>query len=67
MTDPHEADTHVEQLRAALEANGVRLPSVRVEPTSLSAPYAPPLITLGNCNLATAHALTAALRKAADR
>lgn len=65
---PHEADAHLAQLRAALAANGITLPSLRVDPPSLtSAPYARPLITLGNCNLLTAQALTAALRKAAER
>jgi hypothetical protein len=29
--------------------------------------YGTPLVELGNCNLDTARALTAALRKAADR
>ncbi|KUM74804.1 hypothetical protein J7F01_00445 [Streptomyces sp. ISL-22] len=67
MTTPHEADTQVEQLRAALAANGVTLPSLRVDLPSLTALPARPLVALGNCNLATVQALTAVLRKAAAR
>jgi hypothetical protein len=62
---PHEADTHVDQLRTALAANGITLPSLRIELPSLTASYTPPLVALGNCNLATIQALTTALRKAA--
>ncbi|WP_328358499.1 hypothetical protein OG828_19990 [Streptomyces sp. NBC_00457] len=62
---PHEADPHVEALRAALAANGITLPSLGLELPTLTGPYALPLIALGNCNLATADALTTALRKAA--
>ncbi|AZQ36891.1 hypothetical protein EJ357_28410 [Streptomyces cyaneochromogenes] len=69
MTAPHptEVDAHLEQLRAALAANGITLPSLRVNLPSLTALPARPLIALGNCNLVTAEALTAALRRAADR
>ncbi|MFI5568107.1 hypothetical protein ACIA6T_12315 [Streptomyces sp. NPDC051740] len=64
---PHDdTETCVEHLRAALEANGITLPSLTVDlPTFAGAYTAPPLIALGNCNAATARALTAALRKAA--
>ncbi|GAP53432.1 hypothetical protein [Streptomyces azureus] len=64
----HETDTCVDDLRAALEANGITLPSLGVDlPTFASALPARPLIALGNCNEVTARALTAALRKAADQ
>ncbi|MGW0456738.1 hypothetical protein [Streptomyces tendae] len=57
-----------EQLRAALAANGIALPSLGIDlPTFAGAYAAPPLIALGNCNEETARALTAALRKAAGR
>ncbi|WP_405587666.1 hypothetical protein [Streptomyces sp. NBC_01092] len=60
-------DTHLEELRTALEANGITLPSLGVDLPSFTALPARPLIALGNCNLATAEALAAALRKAAER
>ncbi|MBZ6254696.1 hypothetical protein KVH22_03865 [Streptomyces olivaceus] len=61
----HDSTTPVEQLRAALQANGITLPSLGTDlPTFASAYAVPPLVTLGNCNEATARALTAALRKA---
>ncbi|WP_282700811.1 hypothetical protein [Streptomyces sp. CC219B] len=66
---PHdnEVATCVQQLRTALEANGITLPSLGVDlPTFASAHPTPPLIALGNCNHATARALTVALRKAAE-
>ncbi|CAM5463133.1 MULTISPECIES: hypothetical protein [Streptomyces] len=57
----------VEDLRAALALHGITLPSLRVDLPSFAGTYAPPagLVTLGNCNTATARALAAALRKAA--
>ncbi|MGX1908590.1 hypothetical protein ACWIID_06995 [Streptomyces phaeochromogenes] len=70
MADSAPDDVHacVEQLRTALVANGITLPSLGVESMSFAAAYAAPhLVALGNCNLATAHALAAALHKAADR
>ncbi|MBT2524285.1 hypothetical protein J7E91_02245 [Streptomyces sp. ISL-99] len=56
-----EAQTTVEELRAALTAHGITLPSLGRDFGT------PPLVILGNCNLATARALTAVLRKATDR
>ncbi|MFD5796195.1 hypothetical protein ACFWIO_22195 [Streptomyces diastatochromogenes] len=58
----------VEELRAALALHGITLPSLRVDLPSFAGTYTPPagLVALGNCNTATAHALAAALRKAAD-
>ncbi|MEU6670278.1 hypothetical protein [Streptomyces sp. NPDC046727] len=57
----------VEDLRAALALHGITLPSLRVDLPSLASTYCPPagLVTLGNCNTATARALAAALRKTA--
>ncbi|MFV2117372.1 hypothetical protein ACE14D_02555 [Streptomyces sp. Act-28] len=53
-----EARATVDELRVALGAHGIKLPS-------LGRDYGdPPLITLGNCNLATARALVDALRRA---
>ncbi|GAA3815264.1 hypothetical protein GCM10022403_056060 [Streptomyces coacervatus] len=64
---PHddEATTCVHQLRTALAAHGITLPSLGIDLPTYARPLnAPPLIALGNCNTATAQALTAALRKA---
>ncbi|MGW2031892.1 hypothetical protein [Streptomyces spinosus] len=57
----------VEDLRAALALHGITLPSLRADLPSFAGTYAPPagLVTLGNCNTATARALAAVLRKAA--
>ena len=63
----HEANTEVAELQAALAANGITLPSLGVDLPSVLQTYGAPLVELGNCNLDTARALTAALRKAAGR
>ncbi|SDN01585.1 hypothetical protein SAMN04487981_103263 [Streptomyces sp. cf386] len=64
----HETDACVEDLRAALEANGITLPSLGVDlPTFADSLPTRPLIALGNCNQVTARALISALRKAAGR
>ncbi|MDG9716325.1 hypothetical protein [Streptomyces sp. DH24] len=61
-----EADVCAEELRAALAAHGITLPSLGVDlPTFASGCPVRTLIALGNCNLVTARALTAALRKGA--
>ncbi|MFF8098568.1 hypothetical protein ACF1AE_28645 [Streptomyces sp. NPDC014986] len=66
MHSPSEADTCVEELRAALAVHGIRLPSLGVDlPTFASGCPTRPLITLGTCNVLTARALTAALREGA--
>ena len=59
----------VEDLRTALALHGITLPSLRVDLPSFAGTYAGPagLVTLGNCNTATARALAAALRKTAGR
>jgi hypothetical protein len=66
MHSPTEADACVEELRAALAAHGITLPSLGVDlPAYASRCPARPLVALGNCNLLTARALTTALRKGA--
>ncbi|MGQ5579932.1 hypothetical protein [Streptomyces sp. ECR3.8] len=66
MHSPTEADVCAEELRAALAAHGITLPSLGVDlPAFASRGPVRPLIALGNCNLLTAQALTAALRKGA--
>jgi hypothetical protein len=63
----HEATTEVAELQAALKAHGITLPSLGLDLPSVVQTYGPPLVELGNCNLDTASALTAALRMAAGR
>ncbi|WP_327401821.1 hypothetical protein OG194_17705 [Streptomyces sp. NBC_01288] len=63
----HEANSEVAELQAALKANGIILPSLGLDLPSVVQTYGPPLVELGNCNLDTARALTAALLKAAGR
>lgn len=72
MNDQHhhgmDADADVQEctdgLRAALAAHGITLPSLGIDLPTFAARYrTPPLIALGNCNLATARALADALRK----
>ncbi|WP_405950079.1 hypothetical protein OG588_30645 [Streptomyces prunicolor] len=69
MTSPytHEATAEVAELQAALKTHGIILPSLGLDLPSVVQSYGAPLVELGNCNLDTARALTAALRKAADR
>ncbi|GHE00415.1 ATP-binding protein [Streptomyces alanosinicus] len=54
----------VDDLRAALSAHGITLPSLRVDLASFAGTYRPPagLVALGNCNAATARRLVAVLR-----
>ncbi|MEU0171146.1 hypothetical protein ABZ214_37835 [Streptomyces iakyrus] len=65
MHSPAEADACVEELRAALAAHGISLPSLGLDLPALASRPARPLITLGACNLLTAQALAAALRQGA--
>jgi hypothetical protein len=66
MHSPTEADACVEELRAALAAHGITLPSLGVDlPAYASRCPTRSLVALGNCNLLTARALTTALRKGA--
>ncbi|MFF2811043.1 hypothetical protein ACFVT2_28465 [Streptomyces sp. NPDC058000] len=56
-----------EGLRSALKANGITLPSLGVDLPSFAGAYPPPLVALGNCNMATARKLAEVLHKAAAR
>jgi hypothetical protein len=69
MPTPYDATLCLEELRTALALHGITLPSLRVDLPTFAGTYAPPagLITLGNCNTATARELAAALRRAAER
>ncbi|WP_251056715.1 hypothetical protein [Streptomyces sp. ISL-94] len=63
-THPHdrEATECLDRLRAALAAHGITLPSLDLHLLSYAGSYrTPPLISLGNCNLATAQRLADAL------
>ncbi|WP_326589027.1 hypothetical protein [Streptomyces sp. NBC_01294] len=52
----------LDALRAALSAHGITLPSMDLQLLSYAGRYdSPPLITLGNCNAATAQKLAVAL------
>ncbi|MFJ7773083.1 hypothetical protein ACIQ1J_33060 [Streptomyces sp. NPDC097107] len=67
---PHPEDDMprcVEELRAALTLHGITFPSLSVDLPTFAGAYTPPagLVALGNCNTATARALTAVLREAA--
>jgi hypothetical protein len=68
MPHPLDTETCVEQLRDALAANGITLPSLGIDlPTFAGTCTASPLVRLGNCNAATARALADELRTAAAR
>ncbi|WP_267241727.1 hypothetical protein [Streptomyces sp. PR69] len=60
-----DADACVESLRAALIAHGILLPSLRLDLPTYASYHVPPLVALGNCNLATARRLTEALEQSA--
>ncbi|MCX5558512.1 hypothetical protein [Streptomyces sp. NBC_00038] len=64
-----DVERRVDELRAALAAHGITLPSLRVDLPSFAGTYPSPagLVALGNCSTATALTLTAVLRKAAER
>lgn len=64
---PHDVDDCVEQLRTALAAHGITLPSLGVDLPTFASSSPPTLVALGNCNTATARQLAAALRKAAGQ
>ncbi|MFF3617924.1 hypothetical protein [Streptomyces sp. NPDC002467] len=58
----HEAQEALTALRTALDAHGITLPSLGLHLLSYAGRYTTPtLITLGNCNAATAQRLAAAL------
>lgn len=61
-THDREAIVAVTELRAALAAHGITLPSLDLHLPSYASSYrTPPLIALGNCNAATAQRLAAVL------
>ncbi|MDI3405476.1 hypothetical protein QIS96_16815 [Streptomyces sp. B-S-A6] len=65
--EPLDIDNCVAELRTALAAHGITLPSLGVDaPTFAAQLPIRPLVALGNCNKATARALTDVLNKAAD-
>ncbi|KIZ19725.1 hypothetical protein [Streptomyces natalensis] len=68
MPDHHD-DVYesTEALHAALQDNGITLPSLGIDLPSLAGSYGIPLVALGNCNAATARKLAEALRKAAEK
>ncbi|MFF4950328.1 hypothetical protein ACWC2K_03875 [Streptomyces chattanoogensis] len=68
MPDHHD-DVHdsAAALHAALQDNGITLPSLGVDLPSFAGRYGVPLVALGNCNVATARKLAKALRKAAEK
>jgi len=59
------AEAAHDELKEALAAAGVRLPSLSVDVVSYAGWASPALIELGCCNVATARALAAALRSGA--
>ncbi|MFF2652153.1 hypothetical protein [Streptomyces sp. NPDC058045] len=61
-SDP-EAENCAEELRAALAAHGIVLPSLGIDPPVFASTLNRPLIALGNCNMRTAQALIDVLRK----
>jgi hypothetical protein len=63
-TEDKDAESACAELREALKAAGVCLPSLGLDITSYAWPGPPTLINLGRCNAKTAHALAAALRPA---
>ncbi|MEU0626568.1 hypothetical protein [Streptomyces sp. NPDC005989] len=61
----HDIGPDIDALRAALAAHGITLPSLGVEPLTFAARSTrPPLVSLGNCNLATARKMAEVLRSA---
>lgn len=59
-----DVDACVTDLRTALAAHGITLPSIGVEAPAFAANPPLPLVALGNCNVDTARRLTAVLRTA---
>ncbi|WP_328539142.1 hypothetical protein [Streptomyces sp. NBC_00344] len=57
-----EAEAARDELRAALAAVDVLLPSLGLDPVSLASTYLPPLVELGRCHPSVARQLAAALR-----
>ncbi|MGW3009401.1 hypothetical protein ACWC9R_11250 [Streptomyces sp. NPDC001219] len=62
--DVHDS---AEELRTALQAHGITLPSLGVDLPGFAGVYSVSLVALGNCNAATARRLAEVLREAATR
>ncbi|MFI0862997.1 hypothetical protein ACH4RA_22545 [Streptomyces smyrnaeus] len=60
-----ESEECIAELGASLRAHGLTLPSLGVDPVTYAGGQPYTLISLGNCNTATARALAAVLRHAA--
>ncbi|MDI3386083.1 hypothetical protein QIS99_07600 [Streptomyces sp. B-S-A8] len=58
-----DAEAARRALAEALTEAGITLPSLRVDPLAYVGEPAVPLVELGRCNIPTARALTAALRR----
>ncbi|WP_255955986.1 hypothetical protein [Streptomyces odontomachi] len=56
-----EAERVRDELRAALHAAGIVLPSLQVDAAAYADEYPRPLVELGRCNMQTARRLTVAL------
>ncbi|WP_223291161.1 hypothetical protein [Streptomyces avicenniae] len=52
----------IEELKAALAAHNITLPSLGIDAMTFLGSVAPPLVELGRCNPETARKLTEALR-----
>ncbi|MGX9889992.1 hypothetical protein [Streptomyces sp. NPDC002276] len=64
-SSPYDTVLCAEELRDALAAHGITLPSLRADlPSFAAAPGSGGLVSLGNCNLDTARRLAAVLREA---
>jgi hypothetical protein len=59
-----EAEAVRDELRTALRAAGITLPSLAVDTVSYAEPEPRPLLDLGRCNVPTARRIIAALRQA---
>jgi hypothetical protein len=59
------AEDAANELRAALSAEGITLPSLRIDPVSIARDMPTPLVDLGCCPPGTARLLAAALRAGA--
>lgn len=65
--DAYDIRPDIDALRAALAAHGITLPSLGVDVVTLAGcSVRPPLVALGNCNVATARRLAGVLRQAAE-
>jgi hypothetical protein len=62
-----DAERACDELRDALGAAGVKLPSLSLDAVSCAGSAPGVLIELGRCNVTTARALAAALRKESAR